>query len=896
MKEKKTKKLSEKTSSLSSNEKNTKEQEQKKIVKEKKQNKEEKAEDKTTDKKKDKVEKKDYQDLYAQSWVPVEEIQDGIIKIKKEYGGDYLMIVEVEPITFMLRSPNERASIIEDMYSWLKVAPDTMQFRMISTKSDVSRLIYNIKKRTEGEKNKKVLERRDKYIQKIKDLAVSEGLSKRFYIIFKYEGGALGYSNDYKDIKEALYTTYNDIHYYFNRMGNNIVMHDDENLFLANLIYTSLNPQSCIDDAFEDRVYRINTDYSFYYKGINKKLEEISVDNYFAPRGLDITNENYVILDGMYCTYLYVKDDGYRHKVFSGWMENFLQFGEGIDINMYVRKRDHSRAYEAAGRSMRNKRAEAKDNMRSDENVDLLLSGAENASFIREQMSEYNEDLYDVCILIGIKAKTQKMLTKTKNMVEKRLKSRDYFVEDCYMRQDKALMMSLPLLRISDEIFKKGKRNFLTSSLASAYMFTAFELYDDNGVLFGINAANSSLAVANIFDTKKYKNANAAICGTSGMGKTFFLQQLGYALRLSNIPVYYILPYKGYEYKKACKAIGGEYISLAPGSDTCINIMAIRPQKEPDIELLDDEVDVGSLLSKKIHQIITFIQLLKPKEEMSDVEETQLNIVLTHLYEKHGIDEDNESIWLDKEKKLLKTMPIIEELYNLCLEDNILKKRIAVALRPFVEGTCKNMNGQTNVNLDNKYIIFDVSNAEKSYLAPFAFIATDCAYDAIKNDRSKSKALIMDEVWKMMLNVYCAEFVMEIYKIIRGYGGAAISATQDISDFLEFEGGVYGKKIITTSRTKFILGAEKSELEALSEVVDLDRDDLKALEKYERGQVLMVANGDKVPMYISGTDEEIEIFTTDAKVLREIQKKKQKEKAQSKKASEEFVEDNQSNK
>ena len=850
-------------------------------LEEKKKKKEKKIKHKGKSKSKEKKnteEKKDYQDLYSQSWVPVEEITDGIIKIKKEYGNDYLMIAEIEPITFMLRSPSERASIIEDMYSWLKVAPANMQFRMISTKSDVSMLIQNIKRKTKNETNKKVLERRDKYIQKIKDLAVSEGLSKRFYLIFKYEGGSLGYSNDFKDIKEALYTTYNDIHYYFNRMGNNVVMHEDENLFLANLIYNSLNPQSAMTDTFDDRAFRINTDYSYYYNLKGKELTEIQLDNYFAPRGIDNTNEEYVILDGMYCTYLYVKDDGYRHKVFSGWMENFMQFGEGIDVNMYIKKMDHSRAYEAAGRSMRNKRAEAKDNLRSDENVDLLLSGAENANFVREQMSEYNEDLYNVCILIGIKAKTQKKLLAQKNTVIKRLKARDYMVEDCYMRHDKALMMSLPLLRINDEIFNKGKRNFLTSSLASAYMFTAFELYDDNGVLFGINAANSSLAVADLFNTKKYKNANCSICGTSGMGKTFFLQELGYALRLSDIPVYYILPYKGYEYKKACKAIGGEYISLAPGSDTCINVMAIRPQKELDIELLDDEVDVGSLLSKKIHQIITFIQLLKPKEEMSDVEETQLNIVLTKLYEKHGINEDNESIWLDKEKKLLKTMPIIEELYYMCLEDNILKKRIAIALRPFVEGTCKNMNGQTNVNLDNKYIIFDVSNAEKIYLAPFAFIATDCAYDAIKNDRSKSKALIMDEVWKMMLNVYCAEFVMEIYKIIRGYGGAAISATQDISDFLEFEGGVYGKKIISTSRTKFLLGAEKSELEALSEVVDLDESDLKSLIKYERGQVLMVANGDKVPMYISGTDEEIEIFTTDAKVLRAIQEKKKKNK------------------
>ena len=41
-----------------------------------------------------------------------------------------------------------------------------------------------------------------------------------------------------------------------------------------------------------------------------------------------------------------------------------------------------------------------------------------------------------------------------------------------------------------------------------------------------------------------------------------------------------------------------------------------------------------------------------------------------------------------------------------------------------------------------------------------------------------------------------ADFVLEIFKIIRGYGGAAVCATQDLNDFFALEGGKYGRGIL----------------------------------------------------------------------------------------------------
>ena len=826
---------------------------------------------------------KEMKEFFSQDWVPVEDILYGMIKMKPWAGGGYIKIVEVNPINFLLLSPDERADIITNFYQWLKIAPAHLQFHMTTAKTNVDGLISSILKRTADETDPIVLKRRDAYIEKIKNLSASDSLSKHFYISYRYEGGDDGISDDIKEIAETMYQTQGYIRYYLGKSGNSLIEYDDDNMFLAELIYDELNPNSCRTEPFEQRVSRVATDYQSYMYSSNREfvLDEIPIQDYLATRGIINKSSKYIIRDGIFETHLYIKSDGYRHSVFSAWMEEFTNFGDGVSVNIYATKLNRQKMIDAAGRTTRIKSSEARDSNVREDDQDMYMSSAANSKFVQQQLRDENEDLYDVAIMLTIRAVTLKKLMSQKNNIKRLLRSKDYFVEETRNYNEEATYMSFPLLMVDKHIFQKAKRNMLTSSLASTYFFTAFELYDNDGILLGLNGVNSSLAVPNPFNSKIYKNGNMTITGTAGMGKTYLLQQLGYALRVSGVRVYYILPYKGHEYYKACKEINGEFITLAPGAKTCINIMAIRPQAEVDTSLVEDYGYLQeSALSKKVHQIITFVQLLKPKEEMTDMEETQLNIVLTQLYERFGITDDNDSIWLNKEKRLLKPMPIIGDLYDDCMNDEILHDRVAVALRPFVEGTCKNMNGQTNVNLDNKYIIFDVSNAGKQFLPAFSFIAVDCSYDGVKADRTELCAMIMDEVWKMMVNIYCAEFVMEIYKIIRGYGGLAISATQDISDFLSFQGGVYGKKVISTSKIKFVLGAEKEELESLKNTVGLTDEEVKQLIKYDRGQALMVSNGEKIPIFVKGTDEETEIFTTDPATLRRIKERKEAERKQ----------------
>ena len=142
-------------------------------------------------------------------------------------------------------------------------------------------------------------------------------------------------------------------------------------------------------------------------------------------------------------------------------------------------------------------------------------------------------------------------------------------------------------------------------------------------------------------------------------------------------------------------------------------------------------------------------------------------------------------------------------------------------------------------------------------------IALDYVWDKIKSDRTKKKAIMIDEIWQLIgagSNRMAAEFCLEIFKVIRGFGGAAISATQDLSDFFGLEDGRYGRAIINNSKNKIILNLEPDEAEFVRDTLKLTKTEIRSITRFERGEALICSNNSKVPVIIKASKEEQEIL------------------------------------
>lgn len=817
---------------------------------------------------------------FTQDFIPIKNLDHGTIETAD---GRYIKILEVEPINFMLRSAEEQYAIISSFASWLKISPVHLQFKSITRKADSDKHIAMLRKEMETEESEQCKKLSEGYIRLIKDVGSREALTRRFFLIFRYEELRRNENSDYGQICSTLLTAEQNARAYFMQCGNNILQPKDPDEATAEILYMFFNRRSCVEEPFHSRVDRIVLDTMAAKNkviGIDP-VPHIRMAHFIAPRGIDLTHRNYIIMDGLYYSFLYIKGNGYPNKVRAGWMSSLINAGEGIDVDVFLRRENRSKTIDKVAQRIRLNRTKLKSMQDTSTDYEELTGSIQAGYFIKQGIANYNEDLFYMSVFVTVSARTYEELMWRKQQMTDMLKSMDMYVSDCSFQQEDALRTVMPFLQISPKLEKKSKRNVLTSGAASTYMFTSFEMSDDTGVLLGINRHNNSLCIVDLFDTKKNKNANLNLLGTSGAGKTFTMQLLALRMRMRGIQCYIIAPIKGHEFRRACNRIGGQFIKIAPGSPHCINIMEIRHTISPEMELIDelDYSEMDSLLAQKIQQLMIFFSLLIP--DMTNEEEQMLDEALIRTYGKFGITHDNDSVYADRNAvpPKMKTMPILGDLHEE-LQKNEMTRRIAVIVSRFVTGSAQSFNQQTNVDLSNKYIVLDLSELKGKLLPVGMMIALDYVWDKIKSDRTKKKAIMIDEIWQLIgagSNRMAAEFCLEIFKVIRGFGGAAISATQDLSDFFGLEDGRYGRAIINNSQNKIILNLEPDEAEFVRDTLKLTKTEIRSITRFERGEALICSNNSKVPVIIKASKEEQEMITTDRAELEAILKERQQE-------------------
>lgn len=816
---------------------------------------------------------------FVQPFIPVKDIRNGIVETTD---GRYVKILEIEPINFMLRSSEEQYNILSSFASWLKISPMKLQFKSITRKADSDKHIAMIRKELSMEDNAQCRAMGEDYIRLIKDVGSREALTRRFFLIYQYEAIGRSESDDYSKVYSMLVSAEQNARAYFMQCGNSIIQPKNPDQAVAEILYMFFNRRSCVDEPFTDRVNRVIIDTMTAKEkviGVDP-IPHISVRQFIAPRGLDLSHYNYIVMDGRYYCFLYIKGNGYPSTVRGGWMSSLINAGEGIDIDVHLSRENRSKTIDKVAQRIRLNRTKLKGMQDTSTDYEELTNSIQAGYYIKNGIANHNEDLFYMSVFVTISAKTYDELLWRKQQMIDMLKSMDMYLSDCRFQQEEALRSVMPFLQISPKLQKKTQRNVLTSGAASTYMFTSFEMSDDSGVLLGVNRHNNSLCIVDLFNTKINKNANLTMCGTSGAGKTFTLQLLALRMRMRGIQCYIIAPIKGHEFKRACSKIGGEFIKIAPGSPHCINVMEIRHTISPEMELIDevDYNDMDSMLARKIQQLMIFFSLLIP--DMTNEEEQMLDEALIKTYNEFGITHDNNSLYADATcfPPKLKKMPILGDLHKHLLE-NTMTTRIAAIVSRFVTGSAQSFNRQTNVDLTNKYIVLDLSELKGKLLPVGMMIALDYVWDNIKADRTKKKAIMIDEIWQLIgasSNKLAAEFCLEIFKVIRGYGGAAIAATQDLSDFFSLDDGKYGRAIINNSKNKIILNLEQDEAQYVKDVLKLTRTEVRSITQFERGEALIHSNNNKVPVVIKASAEEKEMITTDRAELEAILRKRQK--------------------
>ena len=122
----------------------------------------------------------------VQEWLPFDFIfNNGIIKLKNN---SYLKIIKINPINFNLKSELEKEAILNSYKIFLKTCQFDIQILIQSKKENLSKNISKIQKNNLNEKNNKILNYKNNYINFINEINIDKkSSSKNFFIIIKHE-------------------------------------------------------------------------------------------------------------------------------------------------------------------------------------------------------------------------------------------------------------------------------------------------------------------------------------------------------------------------------------------------------------------------------------------------------------------------------------------------------------------------------------------------------------------------------------------------------------------------------------------------------------------------------------------------------------------------------------
>ena len=587
----------------------------------------------------------------------------------------------------------------------------------------------------------------------------------------------------------------------------------------------------------------------------NENVEKYDFLHEIYPRKFDNTNPNFLKINDKYVSNLIVID--YDKEMEGIFLDKIISLEIDLQISMFYEKQSKTEVVKRITFNIGNTGAELKDVKNNQTDLEIMSTSYNDAKYIRKQLQIANEDLYYLYIYISVYADTMDDLNDDVQKLESIATGIGLKTRKALFRQKEIFDTVMPFMKNENTVKKYYKRNVLTSGIVGTYPFVSNELCDENGVLIGINDFNKSLVMIDRFDSDKYKNSNMCIIGTSGSGKSYFTKLMILRNRYLNILQYVIDP-EG-EYLKICNKLNGRVINFEDGK--IINLMDIR----------ENSADSKTgYLQNKINKLNTFFSLCFPM--LTQDEKNLLEEKILKCYEQKGITFDDESLYkIDCKSKFIskkrfkrtEDMPIIEDLYKLISKDKKLKN-IKNLLLPYINGSMKFLNGYTNVELSNQFIVADIHNVEEKNLSAVMFIITDFFWDKIKTLKSQRKILYLDEVWRLIgSNEETANFVFKIFKTIRKYGGAATAITQDINDFFTLNDGRYGKGILNNSSIKTIFQLEENEINVLKENLNLSDEEIFKIQNAKRGSCLLYAGNNHLYINIKASEKEHKYISTD---------------------------------
>ena len=534
----------------------------------------------------------------------------------------------------------------------------------------------------------------------------------------------------------------------------------------------------------------------------------------FSYSGLE-EQPSYLVIDDTYIRTLFIS--GYPFVASSGWLDSLINFNHDVDISYHISEVDALSALPKLNRKITELESTKRAMIRSGRIIGSEITDPlESAIELRDKIQRGQEKLFQMSIYICLRADSLSELDKLTQLLENTLSARLFYSKVARYQQVEGLQSILP--RSQDQL--NQRRNLDSSSAALAFPFMSSELVQESGILYGINKSSSSLV---ILDRFSLHNANSIVFAQSGSGKSYatkveILRQL-----MQGVKVIVIDPER--EYKKLTESVNGTYIKLSSTSSEKINPFDLASSSHNSNDLSEHVQDLTEIISLMV-------------EGLSGHEKAAVDKAILAIYKKSN-------------------SPLLQDLYKELKK--LRQTKLCERLEKYISGSLSHVfNEQTNIDLSNRLVIFDIKDLPESLRQIMMMIISNFVSNQVKASLEK-RLLIIDEGWMLLQHEESARFVAGLVRRARKYYLGVSIISQQANDFLKNE---YGRAIASQSSLRILMRQDTTTIKGVVSEFNLSEYEQSFLLTCERGDALIIADQNHVAVRVVASDREHPLITT----------------------------------
>lgn len=481
-------------------------------------------------------------------------------------------------------------------------------------------------------------------------------------------------------------------------------------------------------------------------------------------------------------------------------------------------------------------------------NMDKRLNAGKNPDMINSELKKNKDEIealqddilnrdqkvFYMSLCLCHFAENEKILKEQKKIIENSAIKYMCKISPLLECQERGLLSALPLGH--DKLF--NKRLMTTESLGVFIPFDEVNQFDKNGIYYGINAINKSLIV---YDRTKGMNYNGLILGASGSGKSFSAKREMVSVILNKDANIYIIDPDG-EYTPLANAFNGTVINISPGNGVYINPFDLDIDNSHDSDL--------NPITMKTDFIFGLLEtMLGNGATLSPTQKAIVGRCIQQIYRPYleylaelPPDKNGKKRTIDRDH-----CPTMQNLFDALLsQPQAEAQNLALVMETYTTGEFNTFAHRTNVDIDNRLIIFNIKNIGTNLKELALKICTNEVWNRMVNNRRENKWtwFYCDEFHLLLSNKSTAEFLKSIWKRARKFYGVNTGITQNVEDLLASQAA---RAIINNTSFVYLLNQSAMDRASLQELLNLSNSDVEYITNVDKGHGIIYTGQQTIP-------------------------------------------------